>query len=66
MTEKSHSASGASDLTFIMNEAGQSLRERFAILLGEDTRYFDCLVGYFFISGFYRLYRLYDLLPANA
>jgi len=56
MTEKSHSAGGASDLTFIMNQAGQSLRDRFAILLGKDTRYFDCLVGYFFISGFYRLY----------
>jgi superfamily II DNA or RNA helicase len=46
----------SSDLTFITNEAGQSLRDRFAILLGKDTRSLDCLVGYFFISGFYRLY----------
>jgi superfamily II DNA/RNA helicase len=44
------------DLTFITNEPGASLRDRFGDLLGEDTRYFDCLVGYFFISGFYKLY----------
>src|SRR5438093_5202948 len=46
----------SSDLTFIMNEPGKSLRDRFGVLLGDDTRFFDCLVGYFFISGFYRLY----------
>jgi superfamily II DNA/RNA helicase len=46
----------SSDLTFITNEPGRSLRDRFGVLLGEDTRYFDCLVGYFFISGFYKLY----------
>jgi superfamily II DNA/RNA helicase len=46
----------SSDLTFITNEAGKSLRDRFGVLLGKDTRYFDCLVGYFFISGFYKLY----------
>ncbi len=45
-----------SDMTFISNEAGRTLRERFAALLNTDTRLFDCLVGYFFISGFYRLY----------
>lgn len=44
------------DLTFITNEPGISLRDRFGDLLGDDTRYFDCLVGYFFISGFYKLY----------
>ena len=33
-----------------------SLRDRFGDLLGEDTRFFDCLVGYFFISGFYKLF----------
>src|SRR5271166_6411117 len=47
---------GSSDLTFITNEAGQSLRDRFGVLLGKDTRFFDCLVGYFFISGFYKIY----------
>jgi hypothetical protein len=25
-------------------------------LLGKNTRFFDCLVGYFFISGFHRLH----------
>jgi len=51
-----HSTSTSSDLTFITNEAGKSLRYRFGVLLGKDTRYFDCLGGYFFISGFYKLY----------
>jgi hypothetical protein len=46
----------SSDLTFITNEAGKNLRDRFGVLLGEDTRFFDCLVGYFFISGFYKLH----------
>src|SRR5437899_10666662 len=46
----------SSDLTFITNESGKSLRDRFGVLLGDGTRYFDCLVGYFFISGFYKLY----------
>lgn len=46
----------SSDLTFLTNEAGMSLRDRFGDLLGEDTRFFDCLVGYFFISGFYKLF----------
>ncbi len=45
----------SSDLTFITNETGKSLRDRFGDLL-DDTRCFDCLVGYFFISGFYKLY----------
>lgn len=45
----------SSDLTFITNEAGKHLRDRFGVLLGEDTRLFDCLVGYFFISGFHKL-----------
>src|SRR3989338_4859896 len=46
----------SSDLTFITNEPGKSLRDRFGVLLGDDTRYFDCLVGYFFISGFHKLH----------
>ncbi len=52
--------STSSDLTFITNEPGKSLRERFGVLLGDDTRHFDCLVGYFFISGFYKLYPVLD------
>ena len=46
----------SSDLTFITNEPGNSLRDRFGTLLASDTRYFDCLVGYFYISGFYRIF----------
>jgi len=46
----------SSDITFITNEPDKSLRDRFAILLEDGTRNFDCLVGYFFISGFYKLY----------
>jgi len=46
----------SSDLTFLTNEPGKSLRDRFSVLLSSTTRYFDCLVGYFFISGFYKLY----------
>ena len=46
----------SSDLTFVTNEPGRTLRDRFGTLLTEDTRLFDCLVGYFFISGFYKLY----------
>ena len=46
----------SSDLTFITNEPGKNLRDRFSVLLGEDTRCFDCLVGYFFISGFHQLH----------
>ena len=46
----------SSDRTFITNEPGKSLRDRFGVLLGDSTRFFDCLVGYFFISGFYKLH----------
>jgi superfamily II DNA/RNA helicase len=45
-----------SDLTFLTNEAGKTLRDRFGALLTDDTLFFDCLVGYFFVSGFYKLY----------
>src|SRR5262249_55952753 len=50
----------SSDLTFLTNETGNTLRDRFAVLLHDDTRYFDCLVGYFFISGFHKLYPYLD------
>ncbi len=43
-------------LTFITNESGKTLRDRFETLLSKDTRYFDYLVGYFFISGFYKIH----------
>jgi hypothetical protein len=47
----------SSELTFITNEQGKNLSDRFSVLLGDNTRFFDCLVGYFFISGFHKLYR---------
>jgi superfamily II DNA/RNA helicase len=56
MKEQPTVAAVSSDLTFILNDPGKSLRDRFGVLLGNDTRYFDCLAGYFFISGFYKLY----------
>ncbi len=45
-----------SDLTFITNEADKNLLNRFATLI-KDTRFFDCLVGYFYTSGFHSLYK---------
>ncbi|MGB9832635.1 helicase-related protein [Thermodesulfovibrio yellowstonii] len=43
------------DLTFITNEDGKTLKDRFQILI-KDSKFFDCLVGYFYASGFYKLY----------
>lgn len=45
-----------SDLSFITNENGENLLKRFQTLLSDDTRLFDCLVGYFYSSGFNKLY----------
>lgn len=44
------------DLTFITNEENRNLKERFKVLI-KDTQFFDCLVGYFYTSGFYSLYK---------
>ena len=44
-----------SDLSFITNEKDQSLKERFKTLI-KSTDFFDCLVGYFYSSGFYAIY----------
>jgi superfamily II DNA or RNA helicase len=44
------------DLTFITNEKGQTLKSRFETLI-RDTRFFDCLVGYFYTSGFFNIYQ---------
>jgi superfamily II DNA or RNA helicase len=43
------------NLSFITNEENQSLKERFSALI-KDTSFFDCLVGYFYSSGFYAVY----------
>ncbi len=45
----------STDLSFITNEQNNSLQERFRILI-KDTSFFDCLVGYFYTSGFYAVY----------
>jgi len=44
-----------SDLTFITNEDEQNLKQRFEVLI-KDSKLFDCLVGYFYTSGFHALY----------
>ena len=44
------------DLSFIVNEPGQTLLDRFEELI-KDCRFFDCLVAYFYISGFHLLYK---------
>ena len=46
----------SSDLTFITNEENQTLKQRFEALI-KDTRFFDVLVGYFYTSGFYSIYK---------
>ncbi|HJH28112.1 MAG TPA: helicase, partial [Methanosarcinaceae archaeon] len=43
------------DLTFITNEENNKLVDRFAVLI-KHSQFFDCLVGYFYTSGFYSLY----------
>jgi len=43
------------DLSFITNEKNQNLKERFRVLI-KDTSFFDCLAGYFYISGFHAVY----------
>lgn len=44
-----------SDLTFITNETGNKLGDRFKKLI-KDTKFFDVLVGYFYTSGFWQIY----------
>lgn len=45
------------DLTFIVNEDREkTLKDRFNQLI-KDCKFFDCLVGYFYISGFYLIYK---------
>ncbi len=53
---KSSHISMNTDLSFITNEKNQSLKDRFEVLI-KDTSFFDCLVGYFYTSGFHALYK---------
>lgn len=46
----------SSDLTFITNESNVNLKDRLKVLIAPQTRLFDCLVGYFYLSGFHLLY----------
>jgi len=43
------------DLTFITNEPEANLFGKFKVLI-KDARFFDSLVGYYYTSGFYKLY----------
>jgi hypothetical protein len=36
----------STDLTFLTNEPGKALGDRFHALLADHTRHFDCLVGH--------------------
>ena len=42
------------DTSFIMNKGENTLAKRFETLL-PLTESFDCLVGYFYVSGFHKL-----------
>lgn len=44
------------DLTFFTNEPERNLYDRFSKILKSNTQFFDVLVGYFRISGFYLMY----------
>ena len=48
------------DLTFFTNEPERNLSDRFSKILKRDTQFFDVLVGYFRISGFYLLQDSFD------
>ena len=45
-----------SDWTFITNEKDNKLSDRFDTLI-KNTKFFDCLVGYFYKSGFHQIYK---------
>lgn len=44
------------DLTFITNENGKTLKDRFIELI-KDCQTFDCIVAYFKVTGFYQIYK---------
>ncbi len=44
------------DLTFIANEPGKTLKDRFEQLI-KDCSFFDCLIAYFRVSGFHAIYK---------
>lgn len=44
------------DLTFLTNEPDRTLSKRLKVLMA-GSKAFDCLVGYFYISGFHLIYK---------
>lgn len=52
-------------ITFITNGKNESLLNRFNVLI-RDTGFFDILVGYFYTSGFYVLYRSLENAQKNG
>lgn len=46
----------STDLSFITNEGGISLKDRLLALI-KDCETFDCIVGYFYLSGFHLIYK---------
>jgi hypothetical protein len=44
------------NLSFITNEQDQTMKERFEVLI-KVTSFFECLVGYFYTSGFHAIYK---------
>ena len=48
---------GFTDHHFFTNEEGISLSDRFSAILQNNTKEFDVIVGYFYITGFYKLWK---------
>ena len=59
MAEETQEFLHGTDTKFFTNEPGNTLYERFCSTLNV-AKQFDCLVGYFRTSGFYRLYKSLD------
>ncbi len=49
------------DLTFFTNEPGATVLDRFRKTL-KDVQFFDILVGYFRTSGFFHLYKSFEII----
>ena len=44
------------DTTFITNKGEDTLENHFKTLM-KNTKFFSCLVGYFYASGFFKIYK---------
>ena len=45
----------STDQSFFTNQSDETLQEHFGVLI-KHSQFFDCLVGYFYLSGFHTLY----------